>query len=765
MTRLCRGPLKGCCIQVCWVLICIFVFSSYLLILIPYIEVKNMDELVEPLQRVARHQNTTTISNCTLATSSTYAFATTSTSCTTWVRCGRSVFGARHPFDLSETTRPHCGSLPQDNMFNVVNTTIDGVHYFFLYWQREEIQLALDGANAERTAYIGKWVFGVSLSFIFVYSVCIALRCRRIDCNSSRLLKLVVCCGCYAPPRLVRCAMTKSDVNATMGPKKWTALHFAVEQNRLSTVNALLSSPDINVDVQAVDGMTPLHYAAMHDHKAVLNRLLAASPNVDALDSFGFTALMYATRQNNCKCVRALLAAGASTYVVGMSMTPLYLAVRNKHEKVTQILLDSGDSWARALPKAFYVDDILAILRGSGNVNLTDVEFGRTALHRACYSGRKLVVERLLELDGIDANAHDIARHTPLYLAAWCGQLDCVQLLIEHGVGHAATDGGYVPLHAAAAVGHDHVVKYLIEKGADVNAVDGFGDRPISVVGSVASATELPAVACLNALIAAGADVNALSAQGLSPIFSMARDGYAMAVRVLLAAGADHERRLFNRTTLEMAAENDHPGVVQALLQLTDIDVDVVGATIIAIAARSGAPGVVRLMLALGVVPDDALVSAVAQHNEGEIQSEENVEVSDLFSAMSAVNAPKATADVDVVDDVDDKASDGMKDALDEDEEDFNDSDDDDDDDDNAASRKSTKLRVIQPKFAKQRQSVISLRAQLVRDEVFVICVALQSLELSALELLTIIDAAGKFARHVPMHVKWNMICCIRHRK
>lgn len=37
------------------------------------------------------------------------------------------------------------------------------------------------------------------------------------------------------------------------------------------------------------------------------------------------------------------------------------------------------------------------------------------------------------------------------------------------------------------------------------------------------------------------------------------------------------------------------------------------------------------------------------------------------------------------------------------------------------------------------RQSVISLRARLVRDDVFSICIALQSLELSALEVLPII--------------------------
>lgn len=70
---------------------------------------------------------------------------------------------------------------------------------------------------------------------------------------------------------------------------------------------------------------------------------------------------------------------------------------------------------------------------------------------------------------------------------------------------------------------------------------------------------------------------------------------------------------------------------------------------------------------------------------------------------------------------------------------------------------------AMEPNIARQRESILALRASFVRNEIFTICVALQSLRLSVLELLTIVDAVAVLARYAPMHLKWKMICCIRH--
>jgi len=54
-------------------------------------------------------------------------------------------------------------------------------------------------------------------------------------------------------------------------------------------------------------------------------------------------------------------------------------------------------------------------------------------------------------------------------------------------------------------------------------------------------------------------------------------------------------------------------------------------------------------------------------------------------------------------------------------------------------------------------------RVDFIRAGVFEICVGLQSLELSALELLTIVEVALPTAWLVQDHTKWALICCVRH--
>jgi ankyrin repeat protein len=79
------------------------------------------------------------------------------------------------------------------------------------------------------------------------------------------------------------------------------------------------------------------------------------------------------------------------------------------------------------------------------------------------------------------------------------------------------------------------IVCLLIDAGADVNRRDTHGVSPLhDAVGS-------PGV--MEALLDAGADVNGVTFQGVTPLMSAAAFGNVASVHLLLARGADPNRR------------------------------------------------------------------------------------------------------------------------------------------------------------------------------------------------------------------------------
>ena len=69
-----------------------------------------------------------------------------------------------------------------------------------------------------------------------------------------------------------------------------------------------------------------------------------------------------------------------------------------------------------------------------------------------------------------------------LHLAAFAGQLNTAQWLVERGVPVTGVDGGGgTPLHAACFAGNLAVCGWLASSGADIKAADGRGARPLHV--------------------------------------------------------------------------------------------------------------------------------------------------------------------------------------------------------------------------------------------------------------------------------------------
>jgi uncharacterized protein len=187
-------------------------------------------------------------------------------------------------------------------------------------------------------------------------------------------------------------------------------LFEAIRSGNVAEVDRLLTARPYLAGASDAAGMSAVTVAAYHRQPAILERILAARPDLDRFEA-------------------------AIVGDLGRLST----------------LLDE--------PDAGPIDE------RSGD--------GFTALHLAAFFGHRHAVEELLERHA-DPNAwaSGSLRVQPLHSAIAAGHEAVARLLVDHGADvDAAQDGGISPLHEAAANGLDDLAELLVRRGADRNAL------------------------------------------------------------------------------------------------------------------------------------------------------------------------------------------------------------------------------------------------------------------------------------------------------
>ena len=150
-----------------------------------------------------------------------------------------------------------------------------------------------------------------------------------------------------------------------------------------------------------------------------------------------------------------------------ISDTPLYIAAREGHKEVVEVLLSQGVDVNNA------------------------TNHGWMPLHIAAREGHKEVVKVLLS-HGADVNKANYIDRTALHIAAWGGHKDVVEVLLTHGADiNKASNNGRTPLHLAAMDDHKEVVEVLLTHGADVNKAANNGRTPLHFACSIGASFEV----------------------------------------------------------------------------------------------------------------------------------------------------------------------------------------------------------------------------------------------------------------------------------
>lgn len=210
------------------------------------------------------------------------------------------------------------------------------------------------------------------------------------------------------------------------------AFFAGVDSGDVETVNRLLAADPSLASERGPDGVSALLHARYRNHRAVLDALLAADPEMDVFDaaalgqidrlrsrldedptrarSFaadGFTALHLAAFFGKAEAARVLLDAGASAATYGrndLANQPLHAAAAGRHIEVCRVLLAAGA-------------DVRTGQRG-----------GITPLHQAAQHGDGEMTELFLSA-GADPSARASDGKAPADLAEDAGHGDLAMRL------------------------------------------------------------------------------------------------------------------------------------------------------------------------------------------------------------------------------------------------------------------------------------------------------------------------------------------------
>ncbi len=356
-------------------------------------------------------------------------------------------------------------------------------------------------------------------------------------------------------------------------PHGETALMAAARSGDPKSIQLLLQAGANANAGESSFGETALIWAAGEDHADAIRALVAggADPNgrskvLDVPDMKwqqvgmvstrlpvgGWTALMYAARQDSQAAVKALVESGANFNAQDPDgSTALELAIINTHYDLAALLLDAG-----------------------ADPNVAD-STGMGALYTAVDmvdAGRLIGRPKVPSLDKL--HAIDVVRLTLEHGADPNARLKSRIFGRHHDFSDFALGAGTTPLMRAAK-GHDiELMRLLIDAGADPKATMDDGGNLVFAMASARSARSDEDAAAeseaLRFVLDTGADINGAGPKGQTPLHAAARAGNEKLVSLLVTNGARLDARdADGHTPFDIVSQpgRTHNDAVAALLQ------------------------------------------------------------------------------------------------------------------------------------------------------------------------------------------------------
>ncbi|XP_065344126.1 uncharacterized protein LOC135942105 [Cloeon dipterum] len=370
----------------------------------------------------------------------------------------------------------------------------------------------------------------------------------------------------------VRFLVEESGVDVDAGDKRGrTALTIVLERELNRDFFQYLISRSVNTSLKDKFGRSALHYAAMTDDSAALQKWIKLCGDLNIRDDLGRTALHLAAEKGNWCFVRNLIQSGSNLGATDkFGRSPLMLACENTYTDIVEMLLSQnsslniqdleGNTALHYATKSGELNLIKKLLEKGSDVNVRENN-GWTVLHIAVRDNQNDLLQKLLEYKA-DVNSKEKSGLTALHLACQ-SYPGLVQKLLDHGADvNLKNPSGWAALHVAIQENCPELVEQLINHGADVNMKGNNGWVALHI------ATIKNNVNLLRILLESGADANQKTEKGMTPLHLAVIQQNKESVQILLDHGADvNIKNQDGWTALHFATKNNCPELVQKLLE------------------------------------------------------------------------------------------------------------------------------------------------------------------------------------------------------
>ena len=218
--------------------------------------------------------------------------------------------------------------------------------------------------------------------------------------------------------------------------------------------------------------ITPYHVICRStgDHQELLELMIKELGRslLNVKDDDECTALMYAVRNANIKCVESLIASGADVNLINDKPNVTYTPACMLGPLIDSIKLLHPNS-PHSYNTMMGIFDLL--LNSGADVNKPCQRHNRTPILYAAAVGNVNCVEKLIQ-KGAQVNCTDRVGHTVWAEAARAGSVDVLKCLIEkHGIGKNSTDkNGFSVLLWAVISCSIEPVRYLLNQGVTMTS-------------------------------------------------------------------------------------------------------------------------------------------------------------------------------------------------------------------------------------------------------------------------------------------------------
>ncbi|XP_067653128.1 serine/threonine-protein phosphatase 6 regulatory ankyrin repeat subunit A-like [Haliotis asinina] len=381
-------------------------------------------------------------------------------------------------------------------------------------------------------------------------------------------------------------------------------LHVVCMEGNLETVKYIYSRKIIDIDSRGGNGTTPLMSAALFGKMDVFCFLMKIGADMSKENDDGQNILHVSCQGGNVEIVE---------YVI--KHTCLYINSTDKNG-ITPLMLAAG----------YRNNVVFHFLIERGADTLAKDSTNRNVLHWASQGGNVKIVKYILTQNIIDINGNDDNKMTPLLLAAYHGNSDVLELLIEKGANALAVNRkSRNSLHLSCTGGHVDAAKYVLNQtSVDINSKDCEEMTPVMLAASHGKSE------VFDMLIKKGADLSVIDKNGDNILHWACRGGNVKIVNYILMQNiVDINSKGYKEKTPVMLAASHGKSEVFDMMMKKGADLSVIdknGDNILHWACRGGNVKIVNYILIQNTLDinskgyeDKTPVMLAASHGKNEV--------------------------------------------------------------------------------------------------------------------------------------------------